>query len=70
MGLDAAVTMKFHNYREHNPHLFTSRLINKLWYTKAGIEEFIEGPAVLSDLYLFFENNTYNFNYFSFLLFN
>lgn len=54
MGLDASVTMKFHNYREHNPHLFTSRLINKLWYTKAGIEEFIEGPAILTDLYLFF----------------
>mmetsp|Transcript_15544 Transcript_15544/g.33752 ORF Transcript_15544/g.33752 Transcript_15544/m.33752 type:complete len:615 (-) Transcript_15544:64-1908(-) len=36
VGIDAAVALDFHLMRERNPHLFISRLVNKIWYAKAG----------------------------------
>lgn len=36
IGVDAAVALDFHQMRERRPHLFASRLINKLWYLRSG----------------------------------
>merc|ERR1712151_1487536 len=36
IGVDAAVALDFHQMRERSPHLFVSRLVNKLWYVRSG----------------------------------
>lgn len=36
IGIDAAVALDFHQMRERRPHLFVSRLVNKLFYMKSG----------------------------------
>jgi diacylglycerol kinase (ATP) len=43
IGLDAKVALKFHEKREENPELFTSRGGNKLWYAKFGAQALING---------------------------
>ncbi|KAF2073385.1 hypothetical protein CYY_005298 [Polysphondylium violaceum] len=41
IGLDASIALGFHLARNANPGLFTGRTVNKLWYTKIGLEEFV-----------------------------
>ncbi|GAM26388.1 hypothetical protein SAMD00019534_095630 [Acytostelium subglobosum LB1] len=41
IGLDADIALGFHEARNANPHLFKGRVINKLWYGKIGLEEFM-----------------------------
>ncbi|EFA83225.1 diacylglycerol kinase [Heterostelium album PN500] len=41
IGLDANIALGFHEARNANPHLFTGRTINKIWYGKIGLEEFV-----------------------------
>eukprot|EP00928_Gymnodinium_smaydae_P078635 TRINITY_DN62745_c0_g1_i1.p1 TRINITY_DN62745_c0_g1~~TRINITY_DN62745_c0_g1_i1.p1 ORF type:complete len:553 (-),score=61.26 TRINITY_DN62745_c0_g1_i1:376-1950(-) len=36
IGVDAAVALDFHMLRERSPHLFFSRMVNKLWYFQSG----------------------------------
>eukprot|EP00927_Polykrikos_kofoidii_P054923 TRINITY_DN49265_c0_g1_i1.p1 TRINITY_DN49265_c0_g1~~TRINITY_DN49265_c0_g1_i1.p1 ORF type:complete len:615 (+),score=101.75 TRINITY_DN49265_c0_g1_i1:213-2057(+) len=40
IGVDAAVALDFHQMRERSPHLFFSRLVNKLWYLQSGTQNF------------------------------
>jgi len=40
VGVDAAVALDFHQMRERSPHLFVSRLVNKIWYLKSGTVNF------------------------------
>mmetsp|Transcript_130894 Transcript_130894/g.407024 ORF Transcript_130894/g.407024 Transcript_130894/m.407024 type:complete len:271 (-) Transcript_130894:451-1263(-) len=40
IGVDAAVALDFHQMRERSPHLFVSRLVNKIWYAKSGTVHF------------------------------
>eukprot|EP00929_Paragymnodinium_shiwhaense_P016272 TRINITY_DN124538_c0_g1_i1.p1 TRINITY_DN124538_c0_g1~~TRINITY_DN124538_c0_g1_i1.p1 ORF type:complete len:533 (+),score=96.96 TRINITY_DN124538_c0_g1_i1:84-1682(+) len=42
IGVDAAVALDFHQMRESSPHLFVSRLINKLWYIRSGTLNFLK----------------------------
>eukprot|EP00163_Fabomonas_tropica_P015266 TRINITY_DN2790_c0_g1_i1.p1 TRINITY_DN2790_c0_g1~~TRINITY_DN2790_c0_g1_i1.p1 ORF type:complete len:321 (-),score=47.89 TRINITY_DN2790_c0_g1_i1:531-1493(-) len=39
LGFDASTALSFHLKREAKPHLFTSRFINKAWYTMFGMKE-------------------------------
>eukprot|EP01132_Coremiostelium_polycephalum_P002296 gene2296-2832_t len=41
IGIDANIALGFHTARNANPSLFTGRTVNKLWYTKIGLEEFV-----------------------------
>lgn len=41
IGVDAAVALDFHEMRQSSPHLFFSRLVNKLWYAKSGAKTMI-----------------------------
>lgn len=42
VGVDALVTLNFHKQRERMPGLFTSRIINKLWYFTYGTKDVLE----------------------------
>eukprot|EP01133_Synstelium_polycarpum_P015951 gene15951-18965_t len=41
IGLDASIALGFHEARSSNPKLFSGRTINKIWYGKIGLEEFV-----------------------------
>lgn len=41
IGVDAQVALDFHESRERSPHLFGSRLANKLWYGIKGGKEIL-----------------------------
>ncbi|KYQ90492.1 diacylglycerol kinase [Tieghemostelium lacteum] len=38
IGIDAQIALGFHLARNANPQLFTGRTVNKLWYSKIGLE--------------------------------
>eukprot|EP01119_Soliformovum_irregulare_P017506 TRINITY_DN5223_c0_g1_i1.p1 TRINITY_DN5223_c0_g1~~TRINITY_DN5223_c0_g1_i1.p1 ORF type:complete len:636 (-),score=169.56 TRINITY_DN5223_c0_g1_i1:47-1954(-) len=38
LGSDAAVALGFHNKRESSPEMFTSRLVNQMWYGYFGVK--------------------------------
>ncbi|XP_064627628.1 diacylglycerol kinase epsilon-like [Lineus longissimus] len=42
IGVDARVTLNFHQHRESQPYLFGSRIINKLWYFTYGTKDIYE----------------------------
>ncbi|CAK0885627.1 unnamed protein product [Prorocentrum cordatum] len=42
LGVDAAVALDFHRMRERLPHLFFSRVVNKLWYMTSGANTLME----------------------------
>jgi hypothetical protein len=41
IGVDAQIAHDFHKAREAAPHLFYSRLVNKLWYASGGVRQFV-----------------------------
>ncbi|GBG27614.1 Diacylglycerol kinase 2 [Hondaea fermentalgiana] len=42
VGVDAQISLNFHNNRERSPHLFTSSFINKyIWYASSGGKEIL-----------------------------
>jgi len=41
VGLDAAIALDFHRMRERRPELFFSRLVNKMWYARNGLDAFL-----------------------------
>jgi len=43
IGIDAKVALKFHEKREKNPEMFSSRAGNKLWYAKFGLDSAFKG---------------------------
>jgi diacylglycerol kinase (ATP) len=45
IGLDAYVTMGFHEKREKNPEKFTSRMGNKAEYFKLGLKATASNPC-------------------------
>lgn len=47
IGADAVVALKFHNKREAKPHYFQSRLLNKGWYGRFGMENMISPPGAI-----------------------
>jgi len=49
IGIDAKVALSFHEKREKNPEMFSSRTVNKMWYAKFGVEGLIDGCPNLQD---------------------
>lgn len=49
VGVDAKMLTDFHNKREANQNLFTSRKVNKLWYGMFGLKAIFNGCPGLSD---------------------
>lgn len=47
LGVDAAVALDFHQMRERLPHLFFSRVVNKLWYMTSGATTLMENRCKL-----------------------
>ncbi|XP_066917337.1 diacylglycerol kinase epsilon-like [Clytia hemisphaerica] len=45
LGCDAQVVLNFHKHREHQPSLFTSRIINKLMYFIYGSKDVLEAQC-------------------------
>ncbi|XP_049848820.1 diacylglycerol kinase epsilon-like [Schistocerca gregaria] len=50
IGLDAAISLKFHRARESNPKSFCSRKYNKLYYTKLGFLSLFQPGINLSNV--------------------
>ncbi|EGG18313.1 diacylglycerol kinase [Cavenderia fasciculata] len=46
IGLDAHIALGFHEARNANPKLFIGRTINKMWYGKIGLGEFVSKSFV------------------------
>jgi len=45
IGVDAIIAHNFHNMRDSYPHLFSSQLINKMWYARIGSETYFTQQA-------------------------
>lgn len=50
IGVDAAVALDFHRMRERSPHLFASRLLNKLLYLHSSINNIFQSKRSCKDL--------------------
>eukprot|EP01114_Cavostelium_apophysatum_P022653 TRINITY_DN8265_c0_g1_i1.p1 TRINITY_DN8265_c0_g1~~TRINITY_DN8265_c0_g1_i1.p1 ORF type:complete len:485 (-),score=78.44 TRINITY_DN8265_c0_g1_i1:27-1481(-) len=50
IGTDADIACGFHERRTTSPHLFTSRLVNKMWYTYEGTKVLTKAAPKLRDL--------------------
>jgi len=63
IGIDAKVALKFHEKREENPELFSSRTKNKLWYLKFGAESIVKGlPNLQDDMVVEIDDDVVHFN--------
>eukprot|EP00761_Pharyngomonas_kirbyi_P003125 gb/GECH01003129.1/.p1 GENE.gb/GECH01003129.1/~~gb/GECH01003129.1/.p1 ORF type:complete len:505 (+),score=94.00 gb/GECH01003129.1/:1-1515(+) len=50
IGLDAQISLNFHNLREERPYLFNARVVNKLFYLNYGVQALMNSNPDLSNL--------------------